>query len=334
MKGRHIRGSSLRMRVVGAVLVVASLAGPGARAQEKARPLDAQARAAVLDAASRALERAYVFPEVAARMGADLQERAERGEYEAVTDPQAFAALLTEHLQGVSHDKHLRVRVGNPQPPPRPAGAVGATLFGRVERLDGDVAYVEINTFANTVGRVRDDVARVMGSVADARALILDVRRNGGGRPELVALVASYLFGREPVLLNTIYDRIQNSTREFRTDPSVEGARFGPEKPVWVLTSGRTFSGAEEFAYDLQTQGRAVLVGETTGGGANPGGFVALPHGLGVFVPSGRAINPITGTNWEGVGVRPDVPVAADDALDTALRLARSQTAGTRIPGA
>ena len=103
----------------------------------------------------------------------------------------------------------------------------------------------------------------------------------------------------------------------------MSGRKFGPSKPVFVLTSARTFSGAEEFAYDLQTQKRATIVGETTGGGANPGGPVPLPYGMTLFVPTGRAINPITKTNWEGTGVKPDVAVPADSALAVAHRLAQ-----------
>jgi C-terminal processing protease CtpA/Prc len=163
-----------------------------------------------------------------------------------------------------------------------------------------------------------------MDEASDARALIIDLRRNGGGSPGTVALVSSYLFDDEPVHLNSLYWRPSDTTQDFWTDPGVEGRKFGGAKPVYVLTSSRTFSAAEEFTYNLQTRERAVIVGETTGGGAHPGGVVQLPHGLNVFVPSGRAINPITKTNWEGTGIVPDVPVPAADALEAALAAARA----------
>jgi len=127
------------------------------------------------------------------------------------------------------------------------------------------------------------------------------------------------------VHLNSLYFRPANRTDDFYTDPTVTGRKFGPDKPIYVLTSSRTFSGAEEFAYNLQTRKRATIVGETTGGGANPGRGFPLPYNLTVFVPTGRAINPITKTNWEGVGVKPDVAVDADRALDVALGLARGE---------
>jgi hypothetical protein len=321
----------MRRRAIlhGFILTLAAVASAGA--QQSAAELSAEQRTAIVEAIARELNRSYVFPQVAVQMEADLRARTGRGEYAAVTDPAAFARLLTEHLQAVSHDKHLRVRAGGPggtgpRPPaggrPDPAGA-----FGRAERLAGDVAYVEIMSFGFPADAVREATREIMSAAADAKALIVDVRSNGGGSPHMVALVSSYLFGDEPVHLNSLYFRPADRTDDFHTDPRVEGRKFGPDKPVYVLTSGRTFSAAEEFTYNLQTRKRAIIVGETTGGGANPGGAVRLPHGLTVFVPTGRAINPITKTNWEGVGVKPDVAVAADAALDTAHRLAREAVA-------
>jgi C-terminal processing protease CtpA/Prc len=168
-----------------------------------------------------------------------------------------------------------------------------------------------------------------MSAASNAKALIIDLRANGGGSPRTVALVASYLFGARPVLLNSIYLRPTGQTENSYTEPKVSGRKFGPDKPVFVLTSSRTFSAAEEFAYDLQTRKRATIVGATTGGGANPGRPVPLPYGMTLFVPTGRAINPITKTNWEGVGVKPDVAVDADNALDVAHRLAEEAVAAT-----
>jgi hypothetical protein len=321
---RERASSSWLVPFVAALTLLVLSATP---ARLAAQVLDTQARADVIEAVIEQLGRAYVFPETADRMAADLRSRLGRGEYEASAAVQAFAERLTEDLQSISHDKHLRVRVGGPPSVPAGGGSVmpPASPFGRTERLDGDVALVEITTFAMPPGQVRDAVRDVMTEAADARAIIFDLRRNGGGTPGLVALISSYIFDDEPVHLNSLYWRPSDTTQDFHTNPAVEGRRFGGEKPVYVLTSSRTFSAAEEFTYNLQTRKRAVIVGETTGGGAHPGGFVALPHGLGMFVPSGRAINPITGTNWEGTGITPDVPVAADEALERALALARTK---------
>jgi C-terminal processing protease CtpA/Prc len=271
-------------------------------------------------------------------MVADLRSGAAHSELDDAPDLVSFARALTARLRAVSHDKHLNVRMagqrrlagrarqlrGGPgaDSADRPARPPRTGMYGRTDRLDGNVAYIEITSFAFPPEAVRDETREIMSAAADAKALIVDVRANGGGSPFTVALVCSYLFGDAPVLLNSLYYRPADRTDDFYTDPGVPGTKLGPDKPVYVLTSERTFSGAEEFAYDLQTRKRATIVGETTGGGANPGEGMPLPYGLTIFVPTGRAINPITRTNWEGVGVRPDVMVSADDALETALRLA------------
>ena len=132
----------------------------------------------------------------------------------------------------------------------------------------------------------------------------------------MVAAVCSYLMPPN-TLINKFYWRPQDRLDEFRTG-AVSGKHYGTSRPVYVLTSDGTFSGAEEFAYDVQTQRRGEIVGDTTGGGAHPGGLRRVGERFGVWVPSGRAVNPVTGTNWEGTGVRPDVPVPAEDALRTA----------------
>ena len=162
----------------------------------------AERRTVVIDSIAGLLDRLYVFPEVATRMKADLRSRAARGEYDSISEPDAFARTLTEQLQAISHDKHLRVRTGGPPPRrPGPAGGPpsGAGAFGRTERLAGDVAYVEIRSFGFPPEAVREATRDIMSAAADAKALIIDVRSNGGGSPQMVALVSSYLFGDTPV---------------------------------------------------------------------------------------------------------------------------------------
>jgi C-terminal processing protease CtpA/Prc len=163
-------------------------------------------------------------------------------------------------------------------------------------------------------------VAAAMTFLAGTRAMIIDLRQNGGGSPRMVALVASYLFDRR-THLNDLWTRSTDATEEFWTQDSVAGRRFGGEKPVFVLTSARTFSGGEEFTYDLKTLKRATIVGETTGGGAHPVRGRRIDDHFMIGVPFARAVNPVTHTNWEGVGVEPDTKVPAADALTTALTL-------------
>lgn len=297
-------------------------------------PIDAETRSAVVDTLLKELNASYVFPDVAKKMETDIRSRIAAKEYDSVTGSIAFAQKLTSDLQSVSKDKHLRVRYSHRPIPVRTGGNeptpeqrtefernVKFENFGfeRVERLRGNIGYIELmGFFAPVLGS--DTVRSVFGFVANTDALIIDLRRNGGGDPQMVAKISSYLFG-ERVLLNTMYWRNSGNTDEFWTDPKVAGTKF-VEKPVYVLTSARTFSGAEEFAYNLKNLKRATIVGETTGGGAHPGGVERLSEHFSAFIPIGRAINPITKTNWEGTGVEPDVKVPKEHALLTAQLLA------------
>ncbi len=337
-----------------ATLAGALTFGVGARAQGPPPTeapdltIDATTRAAVIAAARAALDRAYVFPEVATKMADDLKARLERGEYDALTSARDFAAKVTEHLRAISHDKHLHLDYrhetmaadegGDDAAPPELRERMKAFAakvnygFERVERLPGNVGYLELRGFVPPdLGG--ETAAAAMTFLAHTDALILDLRQNGGGDPAMVAFLTTYLFDGEPVHLNDLYFRPDDSTRQWWTLPHVPGRRFGQAKPVYVLTSSHTFSAGEEFTYNLQNLKRATIVGETTGGGAHPGGVRRLHDHFGMFVPSGRAINPISKTNWEGTGVTPDRPAAADqaltvahlDALETLLVAARKE---------
>jgi hypothetical protein len=294
--------------------------------------IDESVRARVIDAVRKALNDDYVFPDVASKMDEAIRNRVKNKEYDGITSAKGLATALTDHLQAVSHDKHLRVFYNHDTIPKRPEGQREPTAqdrermrrhgvainqgFEKVERLEGNVGLIVFNMFfpAEYAGETAIAAINFLGSTD---ALIFDLRKNGGGDPATVALICSALFGDESVHLNDLYFRPGNETHQYWTLPYLPVKRY-LDKPVYVLTSKRTFSGAEEFTYNLKNLKRATIVGETTGGGANPGGTARLDDHFEVFVPSGRAISPITKTNWEGTGVTPDVTVPADQALQTA----------------
>jgi C-terminal processing protease CtpA/Prc len=191
--------------------------------------------------------------------------------------------------------------------------------FDKVEILPNNIGYIKFDGFmdADFCGPT---VVAAMGFVVHTDALIFDLRQNGGGQPAMVTMIASYLFDK-PTHLIDIYNRKEDKTQQNWTLSYLPGKRM-PTVPVYVLTAKRTFSGAEEFAFDLQKQKRAVIVGETTGGGAHPvSGHLVADYFM-VGVPFAKSLDPVTKTNWEGTGVEPDVKVAADDALTTAQKLA------------
>lgn len=277
----------------------------------------------------------YVFPDIADQICIIVGKHLEDGDYATVTGAEAFAALLTSHIREVSHDGHLIVK-WHKEPIPEQNGSLGQNAewmedwfqkakpdnFGiyKVERFPGNVGYIDIREF-HFPDWGGDTVVAAMNFVTNTNALIIDLRQCRGGDPGMVSFISTYLFGNERVHLNSLYLREGDITEQYWTLPYVPGKRY-VEKPVYILISSSTFSGAEEFAYNLKNRQRAILVGETTGGGANIGAPFRLHPHFDVFIPIGRSINPITGTNWEGIGVNPDVPVAREQAFHTAYLLA------------
>jgi hypothetical protein len=305
-------------------------AGLPARAQDRPPAPDA---AAIVEKISRALEEVYVFPEVAREMGALLDQRLGEGAYHGLDLP-GLARQMTEDLQSVSHDRHLHVDVI----PPRDLSAEQSFDreaaqarflenarranygFHKMEILQGNVAYLDLRSFMDA-GIGGPTAVAAMNFLASSDALIIDLRQNGGGSPSMIQLISSYFFD-QPQHLNSFYIRRSDTTKQFWTQALVEGPKM-VDTPIWILTGGRTFSAAEEFTYNLRNMERAQIVGETTGGGAHPvENFMMPEHSLRMSLPFGRAINPVTGTNWEGTGVEPHTQVPAQQALAVAHRQA------------
>jgi hypothetical protein len=282
----------------------------------------------LIEALAKAIEERYVFADVGHAVAEHLRERLFDGAYEGLA-LDALAARLTQDLRSVNHDKHLSVSFQ----PPRQAEAAPdpARLqqqyrddlrrrnngFRKVEILDGNVGYLELTGFI-PLEQGRATAAGAMAFLANVDALIVDLRANGGGDPSMIQFLTTY-FLAEKTHLNSFEWRGQEGLEEFWTLDEVPGTRL-VDVPIFVLTSSYTFSAAEEFAYNLKSLQRATIVGATTGGGAHPGGTHEIGGLLHVFIPQGRAINPITKTNWEGTGVAPHLEVPAEQALDAAKR--------------
>jgi C-terminal processing protease CtpA/Prc len=279
------------------------------------------------------LDRYYVFPGKAKQYAAMLGAKQQQGAYDSVSSAQQFAQLLTADLQAAGKDRHLAIEYSAEALPPENANAEPSAqekaedlaIFRRlnfgietVGRLPFNIGYIDLRGFMPPA-EVRSRFAAMMTLLGDTRALIIDLRKNDGGDPDTVALLASYLFDKR-THLNDIYSRTDDQTHEMWTRAKLDGPHYGATREIYLLTSRKTFSAGEDFSYALKNLNRATLVGEPTGGGAHPGAPHMLTKHFAVFIPSGRSFSPITHADWEGTGVIPDIAVPADKALATAQK--------------
>lgn len=292
--------------------------------------LDAQTCRAIVEAALSRLTACYVFPDRASAIEQAVRQQLTQGAYDHITAGADLQALLTAQMRAVQDDRHLRLVYYDEAQPPRDNAYTDSDWLAAywreaardnygvytVERLAGNVGYLDLRSI-DEAEYTAPTLAAAMALLAHTSALLIDLRANSGGASSGVAFFCSYFVGQEPVHLNDMYSRPDNRTQQFWSSAYVPGQRY-LDKPVYVLTSTKTFSGGEEIAYNLQALKRAVIVGEKTMGGAHPVEMYQLHSHFDLRVPTARAINPITGTNWEGVGVQPDIGVEAAEARNRA----------------
>lgn len=332
--------SVLRTIVVIVTCFAMALVASPLDAQERNGPdssIDTKTKSDTIDGLVKALHDNYVFPDVGDKVTHMLKERQRRQEYDQITSGKDFSELLTKQMHEIAHDEHLRVIYRSQQVPVEPASGAGTPPeppspemllrekksnygFEGTKILRGNIGYLKVNEFSPDAVLGGATAAAAMTFLSHTYALIIDLRENHGGAPGMVDVLASYfLSGNFPVHLNDLSWRHGGRTElnQFWALPYVPGDRY-LNKDVFILTSHQTFSAAEEFTYDLQALKRATIVGESTGGGANPGWTIGLGDHFRVFLPTGTAINPITKTNWEGRGVTPDISVPKETALNSA----------------
>jgi hypothetical protein len=334
-RNHHCRRRITRHAVLSVALVLLTIMVATGNAQvrthQRDETIDAAKRALIIDRVTTVLNENYVFPDVAKKMEENVRQKLKAGDYDKITSLVEFTDVLTRDLREASKDLHLGMRYA-PEPPPMPSDDLAARAalrermrrerqydnfgFKKMEILPGNVGYLDLRGFmgADVAG---ETAIAAMNFLANCDALIIDLRQNGGGDPSMIQLITSYFFD-EPVHLNSFYIRKQDGMKQFWTSAYVPGKRL-TNADLYVLTSSFTFSAAEEFTYNLKNLKRATIIGEKTGGGAHP----VEPHYIDdvhivAMVPFGRAVNPITGTNWEGAGISPDIQVPADQALETA----------------
>ena len=288
----------------------------------------------VIEILSVLMQDFYIYPDIAKKTSEYLNNQYNAGYFDACKDNQRFAAILTEVVQSVNKDKHMRIMSNQPYI------AQNNTLEGKsahrmgqidnyrsinhgfkaLKMLEGNVAYLDLRMFA-PMDRAKEIADAYMKLMSLADAVIIDLTKNGGGDPAMVQYLCSYFFAQK-LHLNSLYYREGDRTEEFWTLAEVGGSKM-IDIPLFVMIGEETFSGAEEFSYNMQTQRRATLIGQTSAGAANPGGTRGINDQLSVFIPTGRAINPITKTSWEGIGVQPGIITKKEETYDLALKEAQ-----------
>ncbi len=283
---------------------------------------------ALIEALIGRLQASYIFPDRAAAAELVLRSNLGAGKYASPVD-ERLCTLINEDLLETCADKHLRLiwhdenDAGESPQSDEDLIAAMREMFRienygirRVERLAGNVGLIAL-TLIPEAATAGEPIAAAMRLIQHTHGLILDLRTTRGGAPDGVAFLASFLFPDGEVQLSDVIEGPHGPTRQFWTSGYLPGPRY-LDRPVFVLVSGQTFSGGEALAYDLQALGRVTVVGEVTRGGAHPSTVVSLGDHVEVRLPVARTVNPITGTDWEAVGVKPDIPVPAEAALDTA----------------
>jgi len=302
-------------------------------AQESPSELSKKEINEVILSLNKLLNENYVYPEHAVKMSELLTSNNKKGTYHKIKDVRQFAEKIQQDMRFVFNDKHLSfdfnpedvIWLRSQQNNTNDSEADEAILktrqqfnfgFDTVQILRGNIGYLKLDGFSDT-DHASETAIAAMTFLSHADAIIFDLRKNGGGSPKMIQLISSYLFDQEPVYLSGFYWRAEDKYTQNWTLPYVPGKR-SPDTDVYILTSSDTFSAAEEFSYNLKHLKRATIIGEITGGGAHPGGPEVVSERFTVWLPNGRSTNPITNTNWEGIGVIPHIKVPADQALGVA----------------
>lgn len=310
------------------------------------KELTPSVRTEVAEKYAQMLSDQYVYADKGAKMAAAIRARLKAGAYDRISSPQQFAAALAADVQAVADDRHLNVffsdapagdrgpmaimrRGGHPTAQMLAVSARENGGIAEVRILDGNIGYMAVNTMAIQDENGKAAIAAAFAFLHNTDAMLLDLRGNTGGSG-YAELFMSYFSQGAPFAAATAYWREGDRTQEqvFRTT-DLGALSYGAKKPLYVLTSHKTFSAAEGLAYEIQAFKRGTIVGETTGGGANPtnNGNAQLGYGFSAFVPTGYVVSAATGTNWEGVGVQADAGVAASEALGKAWSLAAARLA-------
>jgi hypothetical protein len=323
-QGFELTGGNAKL-VVALLMLSLVLTGAFAFRRPDEVVLDDAIRMQAIDSLVMELNQHYVFPDTAKQIEILLRKRQQDGKYAALSNGTRFAAQLTADMASVARDKHMKVRFSprfleaDREPDMASAPPSGKSGIDEVGRLTPAIGYLRISAFPPP-SLVAQKYASAMNTLSDTDALVIDVRDHRGGSPQSVALLISY-FVDQRTRLNDIWSRDSGQTEQFWTEDRLDGKRYGGKKPIMILAGPRTGSAGEDFTYTMQALKRATIIGEPTWGGAHPVASYRLSGHFYADIPNSRSISPITHTNWEGTGVKPDIAAPQDDALEVARNL-------------
>lgn len=311
------------MKAVFLIILIALTLASGYAQQ----PLTSSAKKAAIDTLLSRVQSHYVYPDVAKKMTEHVRKKIRTHAYDTIGNGTVLAKILTDDLRSISHDGHLGVDYSEAVIPKEESGAPpsqqviddfrrqGASdnfAFRKLEILDGNIGYLKLNIFWPG-DWIKETAAGAMAMLANSDAIIIDLRDNHGFAPDGVILMESYFFKDETHMTDQV-NNDDHTIRQYWTLPVVPGNRLA-DKKLYLLVSHDTFSAGEDFAYNMQAQERAIVVGEATGGGAHGTRLYRISEHFSAAIPFSYSINPVTHADWEGKGVQPDIAVPKDQAL-------------------
>lgn len=284
----------------------------------------------VVQSISENLLETYIDLDLAKEMTSTLKSNIKSNKYKSITNPDEFSKIITQDLQKVSKDLHLKLNyepkkiVQSKRVMPEEMKIKREKMmamkmaefnygFTEVKVLNGNIGYLNLRMFAD-IKYAKDAATAAMSFLSNTNAIIIDLRTNGGGVPSMMQLLSSYFTDAKPVVLSNFYERKTDTKTQLLTFETVDGKRIA-NKPLYILTSHNTFSAAEAFTYTLKHLDKAVVVGEVTKGGANRAKRFNLNDDFTISIPYIEAIHPITKSNWEGIGVLPNIATTEKEAF-------------------
>jgi hypothetical protein len=295
---------------------------------QKDLQISSKEKSQIIDTIIKAVKHSYVFPKISSQIETMLLTHERKGDYNKIISSKEFADTISNQLTFTSNDKHLRILYSYdtiPQKtnkePPLPDFIKTFALennygFNKIDILDGNIGYINILGFFPFDEATQKAIAS-FDFLSGTKALIVDLRENTGGYAPLANFMISYFFNKQPVKILENVFRDSSKIEQMWSSFYVPGKRY-LNRPVYVLTSSGTFSAGEAFAYILQGFHKAIVVGERTGGGANLCDLIRLNDHFVMNLPVGRPVSPFSKSNWEAVGVQPDIAVSKEKALITA----------------